>query len=186
MSKVNWKPGVTEKVTRRHMEGLQSVIQGLWKEWSEQYVINLRESHSKPRRHSATTPRVGQVVLVTNENAPRHHWSLGLITELKEASDGEIRKAVVRCKRNYIERSISHLIPLEVPEENEEQPENTENDTETLEGRSELSPLNMIQTTPKSKTTVIPSTPTTKADDGSQLNLNHPKDPVCPERSNRG
>ncbi|CAI2351284.1 unnamed protein product [Caenorhabditis sp. 36 PRJEB53466] len=110
----------TEKVTREYLAGLNGVLKKLWVEWSQLYLVNLRESQGKATNSTATIPKVGQVVLVEKEFYPRHKWPLGRILKLKKEPDGEVRAVVLWSNNTTIERSVKHLIPLEVDLNEEE------------------------------------------------------------------
>ncbi|CAR99471.1 Protein CBG26948 [Caenorhabditis briggsae] len=58
-------------------------------------------------------PKVGQVVLINTNLVRCHKWPLGIITKVFHSKEG-IRTAVVKCKGKLYERSVCHLIPLEI------------------------------------------------------------------------
>ncbi|KAK6028471.1 hypothetical protein OSTOST_05481 [Ostertagia ostertagi] len=71
----------------------------LWKAWTEQYLLELRNLHQiriKQNQFTRTRPRVGEVVLIMEANTDRGHWPMGLVTELKEDPDGEVREVALR------------------------------------------------------------------------------------------
>ncbi|CAI2353976.1 unnamed protein product [Caenorhabditis sp. 36 PRJEB53466] len=48
----------TEKVTREYLAGLNGVLKKLWVEWSQLYLVNLRESQGKATNSTATIPKM--------------------------------------------------------------------------------------------------------------------------------
>ena len=90
----------TDKLLSSWKKGL-SHIDRLWKIWSDEYLLHLREcyqqNHRSPRVKSAIQPTVGEVVLL-KENAPRGTWKLAVITELIPSEDGNIRLARVHTQ----------------------------------------------------------------------------------------
>ncbi|VDM44661.1 unnamed protein product [Toxocara canis] len=58
-------------------------IDKFWKIWSEEYLLSLREKqtifHRHPRVIAKEIPKVGQIVLVHDENLHRGSWKLGKI-----------------------------------------------------------------------------------------------------------
>ena len=62
-------------------------------------------------------PELGQVVLIREDNIARGMWKLGRIEKLNKDTDGYIRTAKIYLPNSrYVQRSISHLHPLEVPD----------------------------------------------------------------------
>ncbi|CAJ0602100.1 unnamed protein product [Cylicocyclus nassatus] len=104
---------------------LQSDLDSFWNIWQQEYLAVLAEREAKRVKDRPTTsfPKVGDVVLI-RQDAPRSNWPLGLILELYTSSDGNTRSAKIKTgKRRVVDRSISHLLPLEVVAENEEAPQ---------------------------------------------------------------
>ena len=85
--------------------------------FSKEYLSFLREIHSLHHHKQSTDEnviQVGDIVLIANTDKPRHHWELGLVTELILGHDKLCRAAVVRTSRGTTTRSILKLYPLEV------------------------------------------------------------------------
>ena len=107
-----------DHLTKR-MRHLNVVLNQFWKRWSQEYLLELRESH----RHQAgtsdpVTVAVGDIVLV-HEDKPRAFWKLARVKELIRGRDGKIRGAclaVSSAKGNTttLQRPIQLLYPLEV------------------------------------------------------------------------
>jgi hypothetical protein len=110
------KPSI-ETTTRNYISSFNEQVEETWKLWTSLYLINLKESHHKNTNYSATAPKVGQVVLVNQENCPRHSWPLAWIVKIHPSSDGQERTATLKCKDKLIQRSLRHLIPLEIIDE---------------------------------------------------------------------
>ncbi|VDP57061.1 unnamed protein product [Heligmosomoides polygyrus] len=63
-----------------------AVLDQFWEVWYNDYLAALRERHqtrSKNARSSPTTPHVGDVVLVADDNISRGQWNYGLIEKGK-------------------------------------------------------------------------------------------------------
>ena len=73
---------------------------------------------------------MGDVVLVADTDKHRHHWELGVVTELILGADKFCRAAIVRTPRGRTSRSIVKLYPLEVHVDSTDSP---------IEGLSERS-----------------------------------------------
>ena len=84
-----------------------------WKEWTEDYVAELRKFHYGETRH-IKCPGVGHVVLIHQDVLPRMRWSTGRVKELVKSSDGIIRQVVlVNSKQETLTRPIKCIYPLE-------------------------------------------------------------------------
>ena len=105
---------------QRKARHLSKLIEHFRKRWTKEYLIGLREFH-----HCGTQGdhdrkiKIGDVVLIHDENLPRRNWRLGEVTELIESKDGCERGAVLRVaskkgKHLKLRRPIQKLVPLEV------------------------------------------------------------------------
>jgi hypothetical protein len=85
----------------------------------EDYVMQLNfQTKGRPGQKI----RVGEVVLIHDENTKRLMWSTGLVLELRKSRDGLVRSVVLRSPNgNIINRAIQCLYPLEV--RNDKKPE---------------------------------------------------------------
>uniref|UniRef100_A0A914EKB0 DUF5641 domain-containing protein n=1 Tax=Acrobeloides nanus TaxID=290746 RepID=A0A914EKB0_9BILA len=97
-------------------------IDRFWKMWYEHYLKALREhqkvTHRSLRSRNPRTPRIGEVVIIQEENAPSGTWDLGRVKELVKSSDSYIRVAKVRKSNGHVlTRAINLLYPLEVSDE---------------------------------------------------------------------
>ena len=86
----------------------------------EDYVMQLDNFQTKGKPGQKI--RVGEVVLIHDENTKRLMWSTGLVLELRKSRDGLVRSVVLRSPNgNIINRAIQCLYPLEV--RNDKKPE---------------------------------------------------------------
>ena len=75
-------------------------------------------------------PKVGEIVLLKGEDTHRGLWRLAKIIDLPERVKNKLRTAKIRMGNQMIlERPISHLCPLEISGNDEE-----EKDEEVTEG----------------------------------------------------
>ena len=88
--------------------------------WKTDYLLSLLEAY-KPRDGSnEPTVEVGDIVLVKNDHDKRSFWKLAEILELYKGKDQCIRAAKIRVageNKRVLNRSLKHLIPLEVRSE---------------------------------------------------------------------
>ena len=60
-------------------------------------------------------PKVGDVVLCADEQMSRDYWKLAVVLKLIHSEDDEVRTVLVRnSKLNEVQKSVNHLIPLEI------------------------------------------------------------------------
>ena len=74
----------------------------MWKCWSREYVQSLRERHHCGGGKQTACPRVGEVVIVEDEDKNRNHWKLGIIESLIEGHDGVVRGAKIRTAKGVL------------------------------------------------------------------------------------
>ncbi|KFD49681.1 hypothetical protein M514_09513 [Trichuris suis] len=72
-----------------------------------------KENTSKKWRTVETPPRVGDLVLIEEENVPRSRWRMGLIEELFPSKDGLCRTARVKSAKGFLTRPTAKLYLLE-------------------------------------------------------------------------
>ena len=86
--------------------------------WHREYLADLREYHKLNHVEPDRIARIGEVVLVHQENISRSSWKVGVIEKVIKGRDGKVRGACVRLiargKPVYIDRPVQKLYPLEV------------------------------------------------------------------------
>ncbi|CAB3986224.1 Hypothetical predicted protein [Paramuricea clavata] len=78
----------------------------LEKIWSNEYLRSLRERHRTKKTKRGFTPKVEDVVIISDDEKKRGQWSLGVVEELVAGKDGEVRVAKVRSKKSHLERAV--------------------------------------------------------------------------------
>ena len=84
----------------------------LWKRWREEYLSTLNTR--KKWREAKENLKVGDVVLVVDQNAPRGQWHLDRVEEVFAGQDGQVRVVQVSTKGQKFIRPITRLCPLNV------------------------------------------------------------------------
>jgi hypothetical protein len=90
----------------------QQLRDDIRKRFRSEYLGQL--AHHKNKKKSSSVLRVGEVVLVGDDNKKRINWTLGRILELYPGRDGIIRVAKVKIASGVINRPAQRLYPLEV------------------------------------------------------------------------
>ena len=105
---------IAEKDLRKRARFLRRCKQAVWDRWSREYVRGLREQHRQTGNKNAVHPKIGEVVIVREENKPRNTWRTAVVTRLITGKDGVVRGAVVKTGKGTLERAVQHLFPLEL------------------------------------------------------------------------
>lgn len=90
----------------------QKLVQHFWSRWRNEY-LNTLQQRSKWWK-TENNVKVGQLVLVIDDNQPPANWTLGRINEIFAGKDGLIRVASIKHKNGYIKRPISKLCLLPI------------------------------------------------------------------------
>lgn len=89
------------------------------------------------RKGPVVPPKVGEIVILTDEDQPSHKWSLVKVIEAKPDSDGKIRSISILSKGRVLRRAVNHAIPLEVREQPEQIVEKTDEKSITEQSEQE-------------------------------------------------
>ena len=97
---------------------LKNVLEHFWKRWKSEYLTQLREHH-QPRKKDGPEVKVGDVVLIQEDNVKRLNWPIAVIESLLKGRDGNVRAATVRMfnkagKLATTRREVQRLYPVEV------------------------------------------------------------------------
>ena len=107
---------------QKQLSNLQQIISYINKRFNNEYILALRERHqyecqSHPHLQNVS---IGDIVLVKDVNLPRLRWKKGRITKLTKGNHGLVRGVSldtvvsITNKTQYINRSLQHIIPLEL------------------------------------------------------------------------
>jgi transposase InsO family protein len=113
----NQSPGVLDEADlclRRQWRISQRLTDHFWKRWIREYVptlIKRAKWHGK-----ATTIKVGEVVLLADDDGPRNSWPLGRIIATYPGKDGQVRVVDVKTAKGTYRRPVIKIIPLNILE----------------------------------------------------------------------
>ena len=68
-------------------------------------------------RLQSTNMKIGDVVLVVDQNAPHGQWPLGPVEEVFPGQDGQVRIVQVSTRGHKFTRPITRLCPLNVSDD---------------------------------------------------------------------
>ena len=68
---------VTSESLQKRAKHLKNILNHFWKQWSKEYLLELREGHCQ-QRASGASPAIqpGDIVVVHEQDAPRRFWKL--------------------------------------------------------------------------------------------------------------
>jgi len=96
---------------------LQKLLNHFWKRWSKECLVSLRRSSIDKENGRTQHPRIGDVVVVHDDNLRRQSWRIGKIIKLITIKDGQIRACELIASSNgktaMLRRPISRLYPFE-------------------------------------------------------------------------
>lgn len=116
------KPTKAVQEMRLRFKKTTECLDKLWQFWQTEYLNALLErtqkTHRQGRSLTPRAPRLGEVVLVHEEDTPRGLWRTARILELVTSKDHHIRSAKIQVDHQRpIWRPINLLYPLEVTAE---------------------------------------------------------------------
>jgi len=100
----------------------QRLTEALWQRWQREYLLQLRNCHEF-RRPAQEGPKfkVGDIVLLQEENMLRYMWKRARINELHQGRDGQVRTvSLCHPDRTKISRPVQLVIPLEIDQGGED------------------------------------------------------------------
>jgi len=91
---------------------VQQMIQGLWRQWSQEYLHHLQQ-RTKWRSNQSNV-KVGDLVLIKEDNLPPLVWKKAIISDLHPGKDGVTRVVTLKTSTGTIKRPITKicLVPL--------------------------------------------------------------------------
>lgn len=89
----------------------RKLLESFWKKWSVDYLLTLQQR--KKWRREKEHYKVGQIVIIKDDNLPPAKWALGRIEKLIAGKDDLIRAVEIRAKNNKIyTRAVQYIILL--------------------------------------------------------------------------
>lgn len=107
----------SDMYSRRRWRQVQYLADVFWRRWTKEYLPTLQES--KKWTQSKENLRVGDMVLVSDENNPRNLWPLARVVETFPGKDGKVRTVKVKTRSSEMVRPIHKLCLLESVHRNE-------------------------------------------------------------------
>lgn len=105
---------ISDKELRKRTRYLGRCKEMIWNRWSKEYVHSLREQHRQAGGEQTQFPKVGDVVIISEDSKNRNHWKLGIVKQLIQGRDGITRGAKLKTSNGVLKRATQHLSPLEL------------------------------------------------------------------------
>ena len=109
----NTAPNTTDEQSfdlKKQWRRVQELVRHFWGRWLKEWVPALNALHKW--RTERNELKIGDVVLVLNNNTPRAHWPLGKIRNVHPGRNGRIREATAQTekKSSYVQLlNCAHL-----------------------------------------------------------------------------
>ncbi|XP_018405677.1 PREDICTED: uncharacterized protein LOC108782025 [Cyphomyrmex costatus] len=107
-------PNVTDIKESRlsRYQRIQQIQQNFWKRWSKEFIFEL-QCRTKWRENQGKL-KIGDLVLIKDDNLPPLRWRLGRVVELHPGIDLVTRAATVRTAKGLSRRVTLKLCPLPI------------------------------------------------------------------------
>lgn len=89
---------------------LQQIIQHFWQHWSKEYISELQQ-RSKWKTAQMNI-KIGELVLLKEDNLPPNRWKLGRIQEVHPGRDNIVRVISIKTNNGVLKRAINKVCPL--------------------------------------------------------------------------
>ena len=114
-----WKSHVTmppgsfnekDVYARRRWRQIQYLAEIFWKRWTREYLpmLQMRQKWMQPTRNL----KVGDIVLVVDNQAPRNSWLMGKVEQINIGNQGLVRSAMIKTKSSMLTRPVTKLCML--------------------------------------------------------------------------
>ncbi|KAF5302055.1 hypothetical protein FQR65_LT19138 [Abscondita terminalis] len=90
---------------------LQQLNQHFWSRWRAEYLINLQR-RNKWSQSVGSQLKIGQLVLIAEDNVPPRHWPIGRVIQTHPGRDDVVRAATVKTPRDTFKRPAQKLCVL--------------------------------------------------------------------------
>ncbi|GFW90775.1 integrase catalytic domain-containing protein [Trichonephila clavipes] len=94
---------------------ITKIVQLMWKFWSRNYLNELQQRGKW--MFEKNNVKIGDLVLIIEENLPTYKWALGRIVELYYGEDKKVRVVKIKTQYSTCKRAISKtcVLPMEDP-----------------------------------------------------------------------
>jgi hypothetical protein len=102
----------SDELTPTQWRFAQMLTEHFWKRWIKEYLPDLTRRVKWFKRSNPI--RVGDLVIVLDENLPRNTWRRGLVSDVILGRDGQVRSAFVKTSTGIFKRPATRLAVLDI------------------------------------------------------------------------
>ena len=115
----------TNKSLTKRAKNQRHLLTQLTNCWCKDYLLSLCEYRAVKGNSQGPSVRIGDIVIVKDDNIKRIFWKMARVVELLKGSDGVARAALINVSNGngpprILKRSIRHIIPIEVSDTDDE------------------------------------------------------------------
>ena len=85
---------------RNRMDKPTQLMEHFLLRWKREYLTSLREFYKTSKQSSKQLIRIGDVVIVHEDNKSRFHWRLAIVEDLIKGNDGQVSAAHIRTSNH--------------------------------------------------------------------------------------
>lgn len=101
--------------SRKQWRIVQELANHFWRRWTVEYLPMINRT---TKWHTKAEPlRVGDIVVICDNSAPRNQWEKAVVAEVKLSRDGQVRSAIVKTSHGQLTRPAVMLAKLDVIKE---------------------------------------------------------------------
>ena len=98
-------------VYTRRWRHAQFLADEFWRRWVSEYIGNIQ--HRQRWLHPERNFKIGDIVLVADEQSPRNCWPLARVTEVFSGDDGHVRSVTITTRTSSYRRPVNKICLLE-------------------------------------------------------------------------
>ncbi|XP_049883729.1 uncharacterized protein LOC126379136 [Pectinophora gossypiella] len=103
-------PEDTSRTIQSRYKRLEMLRQSFWRRWQHDYIAELQQRTKWKENHNNL--KIGDLVIIQEDNVPPLCWRLGRIKQLYPGADGIARVADINTSRGCVRRALTRLCPL--------------------------------------------------------------------------
>ena len=94
--------------SRKQWQTAQYFADCFWKRWLKEYLPTLMPSRKWHEKQENL--RIGDIVLILDDNLPRNQWKKGIVIEVFPGTDGEVRIVNLKTAGGILTRAVRKLV----------------------------------------------------------------------------
>ncbi|XP_039303908.1 uncharacterized protein LOC113004960 [Solenopsis invicta] len=95
----------------RRWQHVEQIRQHFWSRWQKEYLVTCQE-RNKWRTEAERTFKVGQLVMLKEDQSMPLKWTMARIEEVHPGTNGVIRVVTVRTEKGTYKRAVVNIAPL--------------------------------------------------------------------------